>query len=146
MWTNRKLALGVMVIAGVTAYMAYLGAANSWQYYLTVDECLANRDALPGDRIRVTGRIVPHTLIVAADRSRAEFSLAGTEGDLPVICSGSLPDELAEGMDVVAEGHLDAGGLLRAHKVLTRCASKYESRRPVTTAKDAGQTGREGDA
>jgi len=133
MTTNRKLALGVVVVAGVTAYMAYLGAASSWQYYLTVDECLANAGRLPGDRIRVTGRIVPDTLRVAADRSQAEFSLEGTEGNLAVICSGPLPDNLAEGLDVVTEGQLDRPGLLRAHKVLTRCASKYESREPRAT-------------
>jgi cytochrome c-type biogenesis protein CcmE len=145
MTTGKKLAIGVAVVAGVTGYMAYLGAATSWQYYLTVDECLATAGKVPEDRIRVSGKIAPHTLSIAADRSRAEFSLEGTEGNLAVISSGPLPDNLAEGIDVVAEGRLERPGLLRAQKVLTRCAGKYKSGPPGGSSKDVARSGnREG--
>ena len=36
MSTGKKLAIAGVVVAGVTAYMAYLGASSSWQYYMTV--------------------------------------------------------------------------------------------------------------
>jgi cytochrome c-type biogenesis protein CcmE len=139
MTARGKLAIGGVVLVGVTAYMAYLGAAESWQYYLTVDECLANAETVGRDRIRVSGKIAPDSLRIAPDRRQADFFLEGSEGKLRVICPGPLPDNLAEGADVVAEGRLEDSGLLRADKLLTRCAGKYESRRPPRASEDDAQ-------
>ena len=120
--------IGGSIVVGVTAYMAYLGASASWQYYMTVDECVANAATLTTDRIRVSGTVAVNTLRIAEDRREATFSLKGQREQLPVTCSGPLPDNLAEGVDVVVEGRLDERGCLRGEKLLTRCASKYESR------------------
>jgi cytochrome c-type biogenesis protein CcmE len=143
MTTGRKLVIAGVVVAGVTGYIAYLGAAASWQYYVTPDECLANPSALRGDRIRVSGKIAPNSLQIAADRRQAAFSLAAEEGRLLVVCSGPLPDNLAENMEVVVEGRLDDGGLLRGEKLLTRCAGKYKSQAPPTPATTAARAGAE---
>ena len=121
-----KLAIGAAVVVGVTSYMAYVGAASSWKYYVTAEECLADQSKFVGSRVRVSGTIAPGSLQVAADRSRANFSLEGNGDLLAVVCTGLLPDNLDEEMEVVVEGRLEAGGLLRGDKLLTRCASKYE--------------------
>ncbi len=126
---GRKLILAGAVIAGVTAYMAYVGASASWQYYLTPDECFSGAGEFRGDRIRVSGKIAANSLQITADRRQAVFSLEGTHETLSVVCSGPLPDNLAEGKDVVVEGRLEESGLLRGDKVLTRCAGKYESKK-----------------
>ena len=127
MSSGKKLAIGAVVVVAVTGYMAYVGASTSWKYYVTVDECLADATQLVGDRLRVSGKIVSDSLTIATDRRRVEFLLDGTDGHLRVVCTGPLPDNLAEDMAVVVEGRLENSGLLRADKVLTRCASKYES-------------------
>ena len=142
MSTGRKLAVGGVLIAGAAAYMAYLGASDSWQYYLTVDECVAGADHLGGEPIRVSGKVRPGTLRIATDRRRADFALQGTETSLPVVCSTSLPDNLAEGADVVVEGRLDEAGTLQGHKVLTRCAGKYAARVSTASAQTAPATRR----
>ncbi len=122
-----KLAIGGAVIGGVTLYMAYVGASSSWKYYLTTDECVQNADNFTGGRMRVSGKIVAGSLEIAPDRRQASFSLQGQSGTLPVSCTGMLPDNLGEDMEVVVEGRLERGPMLRGDKVLTRCASKYES-------------------
>ena len=143
MTPGKKLAIAGIVIAGATGYMAYVGASASWQYYVTADECVANAASLRGDRIRVSGKVARDSLKIAPDRRQAAFSLAAAPHDLPVVCSGTLPDNLGENMEVVVEGRLDDSGLLRADKVLTRCAGKYKSQAPaVPTA--AAQTATEG--
>lgn len=124
-----KLVVGAAVVAGVSGYMAYLGAQSSWQYYLTIDECVARAGTASTNRIRVSGRVAADSLRIASDRSRADLVLDGFESHLTVVCSGPLPDNLAEGIDVVVEGHLGQAGVFQADKVLTRCASKYEERR-----------------
>jgi cytochrome c-type biogenesis protein CcmE len=127
MSTHLKLAIGVTVLACATAYLAYLGASTSWRYYVLVDECFADRGRLAGQRLRVSGRVAAHSLILAEDRSTAKFELTGAQHRLSVSCPGPLPDNLAEDMDVVVEGKLHTSGRLVGDKVLTRCASKYEA-------------------
>lgn len=126
MGTSLKLAIAGVMFAGVTAYVAFLGASGSWQYYLSVDECVADGTALVGRRLRVSGRVAAKSLHIAEDRSQASFRLKGAREDLGVVCEASLPDNLAEDIEVVVEGRLEHAGFLRGEKVLTRCASKYE--------------------
>ncbi len=71
MTTGRKLVIAGVLVAGVTGYMAYLGAATSWQYYVTPEECLADPAALRGDRIRVSGKIAAGRQRLAANRGRS---------------------------------------------------------------------------
>ena len=122
-----KLAVGAAVMALATAYLAYLGASTSWRYYVLVDECSQAGDKFIGQRLRVSGRVAAHTLVVQQNRGRATFTLQGLQSDLQVSCLGPLPDNLAEDMDVVVEGTIQGSGLLRGEKVLTRCASKYQA-------------------
>ena len=130
---NIKMAVAALLIAGATAYLACLGASSSWRYYVHVDECAANCESWAGSRLRVSGRVAPHTLQIPADRSQAKFSLRGTAAAIAVTCQGPLPDNLAEDMEVVVEGTLepasdpDGAPQLRGDKVLTRCASKYKA-------------------
>ena len=134
MATGTRLAIGSAIVLSVTAYMAFVGASSSWQYYLTVDECIADASTLLNERIRVSGRVANDSLCIADNRSGATFMLAGANGNLTVDCSGQLPDNLAEGKQVVVEGRLQDTGHLVGDRVLTRCASKYSS---TTSEKDA---------
>jgi cytochrome c-type biogenesis protein CcmE len=137
MSTHVKLALGATVLACATAYLAYLGASTSWRYYVLVDECLADGQRLSGYRLRVSGRVAAGSLVVSSDRSAATFQLAGQRHRLSVSCAGPLPDNLAEDMDVVVEGKIDASGQLVGEKVLTRCASKYQASSDSNLARSA---------
>lgn len=124
---HLKLLIAATVVIATTAYMAYLGASTSWQYYVTADECLANAPSLTGRPVRVSGRVAPGSLEVSTRDSQAKFALAAPAGLLRVVCQGPLPDNLAEDIDVVVEGRLGEDGVLRGTRLLTRCASKYES-------------------
>lgn len=125
--TGVKLSLVAVVVVSVTAYMAFLGGSTTWQYYLTVDECLDGAPALENHRLRVHGRIFPGTLQIAADRGQAQFELAGQTGRLAVCCVGPLPDNLKDDCEVVVEGRLRDPQTLSGDRVLTQCASKYQS-------------------
>jgi cytochrome c-type biogenesis protein CcmE len=127
MRTGSRLAVGATVVIVVTAYMAFVGGSSSWQYYVTVDECLTNSPELLNNRLRVSGKIVQNSLFVNRDRGEATFLLEGTGGNLSVKYQGLLPDNLAEQREVVVEGQLEDKTTLRGDKVLTRCASKYSS-------------------
>jgi cytochrome c-type biogenesis protein CcmE len=106
-----------------------LGAVSSWSYYLTADECAADASALVGKPVRVSGRVAADSLDIAEDRTRADFLLQGSEGTLQVQSAGPIPDNLAEGIEVLVEGRLEESGCLQGDRVITRCASKYESKK-----------------
>jgi cytochrome c-type biogenesis protein CcmE len=126
-----KLLFAGIAVACVIGYMAILGGATTWQYYLTVEECLTEAPSLPGRRIRVNGTITSGSLSVAKDRTSATFRLNGVQRNLAVVCSGPLPDNLAEDIQVVVQGELQTSGWLKGEQVLTRCASKYQSLPPA---------------
>jgi cytochrome c-type biogenesis protein CcmE len=141
--TGWKLAIGGLLIVGLTTYMAYVGASASWQYYMTVDEFASNAPPLAGHRVRVSGKVTPGTLHIAADRRQADFTLQGASASLPVVCSGTLPDNLADDIDVVVEGRVDESGMLRGDKILTRCADKYAKKTlAAASPQTASSTGR----
>ncbi len=125
-----KLLFAGIAVACVIGSMAIIGGATTWQYYLTVEECLSEGPTLPGKRIRVNGTITPGSLSVARDRTSATFQLNGAEQSLAVACSGPLPDNLAEDIQVVVQGEFQPSGWLKGEQVLTRCASKYQSLPP----------------
>ncbi len=143
MSTGKKLIIAGLVVAGVTAYMAYLGASSSWQYYMTVQECVENAPQVVGQRIRVSGTIVPGSLVIAPDRQEARFSLSEAGSHLPVVCKGPLPDDLspAKTMEVVVEGRMEDPCTLQGDKLITRCASKYSARKNEPTATADLRTG-----
>jgi cytochrome c-type biogenesis protein CcmE len=126
--TGKKLFLGSAVIATVCGYMAFVGASSSWQYYLSVDECLADAPGLVGRPIRVNGRVASEAMYLRSDGRELTFELAGNTGRLQVQCAGPLPDNFGKDKDVVVEGRLASAQLLQGKKVLTRCASKYEAK------------------
>ena len=82
---------------------------------------------MAGCPLRISGRIAAGTLAVADDRAQASFALEAGGKSLKVVYAGPLPENLAEGMAVLVEGRLDDARLFHGEKVLTRCASKYES-------------------
>ena len=120
-----KLTAGALLMAAAIGYLAYLGAASSWQYYLSVDEAVADATHIEGKRIRVSGRVRTGSLTIVDDRRQATFDLTGELHMLHATCRCSLPDNLAENIDVVVEGTLQADGI-HGDKVITRCASKYQ--------------------
>jgi cytochrome c-type biogenesis protein CcmE len=139
MTLKAKLLLGGTVMTAAIIYVAYLGASSSWQYYLLVDECVAQASQLHGKRLRVSGRVADDSLSISADRREASFRLLGHEQSLQVSQRGPLPDNLAEGIEVVVEGSLRPDGQLQGDKVITRCASKYAPEETGGSAQEGGE-------
>jgi cytochrome c-type biogenesis protein CcmE len=122
--TAKTVLCGGIILASI-GYAAYLGACRSWQYYLQVDECLAEPGQFAGKHLRLSGRVGPGSLKAYPERREATFVLEGTEHKVPVDYRGTIPDNLAEGRDVVVEGTLGTDGHFQGDTLITRCASKY---------------------
>ncbi len=125
MTSGIKLIIGAILASGAIGYLAYSGATSSWQYYLSVDEAVGQSADLVGKQVRVSGRVSPGSLKIAGDRRAVTFELRGDRLAMQATCHCFLPDNLAENIDVVVEGTLEANGIA-GRKVITRCASKYQ--------------------
>lgn len=135
-----KFLAGGAFVALAIGYLALRGAAESWQYYLSVDEARAEAASLEGRRVRVSGRVVRGSLEIGTDRRQAAFDLSGDVDTLHVTCHCIVPDNLREDIEVVVEGSL-AEGALSGNKVITRCASKYEAEAAAGRELAAGSAG-----
>lgn len=122
---QAKFALPWVIVGVAVAYVMYLGLTTTWQYYVLVDECGMQAEQWRGKRLRVNGKVEKDSLHISQDRRTASFILSGDKHQIPVRCSGPLPDNLADCMDVVVEGVLQDDGHLQGQRVITRCASKY---------------------
>ena len=73
-----------------------------------------------------TARSRAGTLHIDRGTQQATFAAGRPTGDRSTSSvAGSIPDNLAEGMEVVVEGQLERQNLVRGHKVMTKCRSKY---------------------
>jgi cytochrome c-type biogenesis protein CcmE len=122
---KTKVLLAAAVMIAVIGYLVFLGASSPWQYYLFVDECYTQQNQWQGKMLRVNGRVTDGSLRISPDRRSATFALEGKTHKIAVACAGPLPDNLAEGIEVVVEGKLQPDGGLQGERVITRCASKY---------------------
>jgi cytochrome c-type biogenesis protein CcmE len=137
---RKKLLLCGVVISASIAYAVYLGASSSWQYYLQVDEYLDQADQFGGKRLRLSGRVAAGSLKAFTEHREATFVLEGNEHKLPVCYRGSIPDNLAEGRDVVVEGALASDGHFQCETLITRCASKYAPKDTSNRAEQAKES------
>ena len=118
----------IAVVAACVGYLIYTASGGTSEYYVTVSELRAHRQA--GD-VRVAG-------VVQDDVRRSDGGLhvSFTEKDgtasMPVEYSGTLPDIFKPGITVVAEGRLGADGVFHARALLAKCPSRF-STQPYTS-------------
>lgn len=120
-----KLVAGVCAIAACVGYLGYAGARGGWLYYVDVDTCLRER---AGERVRVHGVVREGSVEMDRVGLWARFELSGNSAVMPVRYEGAIPDMFDGGREVIVEGSCGSDGVFEADVLLTKCASKYQSR------------------
>lgn len=130
---NRvKFLIAGAVIVGSFLYLYISGfQGDNLVYFMTVDEVAAKSASLgqKNQGVRVQGKIVPKTLTRNSEKMQLAFLLQGKESTLPVRFKGVPPDLLENGFPVIAEGKLNAEGVLVAKNLMVACPSKFEEKR-----------------
>jgi len=122
--TNLKFLVAGGVIALALVYLIVAGLRGTTEYFLTVSELQAKSPTLQNQVLRVSGTLVPGSLMREADGLSVEFLIADG-GDPPLTVmykGGQVPDTMADAsinnIQVVAEGKLNAQGAFTATEVL----------------------------
>lgn len=131
---SRKLWFAGVVLAGAVGYLAYAGAKQGWVYYVPVDQYIKDKDQQK-HRVRLMGNVAEEGLEIQGAQLRARFGLTANGATVPVMYKGTIPDLFKPGAEVVVEGKMNATNTFEADVLLTKCASKYDSKHPDKTEK-----------
>jgi cytochrome c-type biogenesis protein CcmE len=129
---NLKFFVAGGVIALAVAYLVLMGLQGTTVYFLTVSELQAKGPAAQNQVVRVSGNLVPGTLVKENGGLGIHFLIADPASQpLPVVYRGSqVPDIMGDNIEIVAEGKLDGQGTFTAHNVLAKCPSRLENAPP----------------
>ena len=123
---SKLLVAGAIVIAGVS-YLMISGISQTTVYYYKLSELMAQPSAHSGG-VRVNGRVASGSIRKEPKTMSVDFVMNEGGSSIPVHYTGIIPDTFKDDSEVVVEGKLSAdGSMFRAHTLLAKCPSKYES-------------------
>ena len=84
-----------------------------------------NNEAPQGRSFRIGGLVEEGSIKRQENGLTVNFVITDTHRSIPVVYTGILPDLFKEGKGVVAQGSVDANGLMRADEVLAKHDENY---------------------
>ncbi|MBI2755241.1 MAG: cytochrome c maturation protein CcmE [Chloroflexi bacterium] len=131
---SPKLLIAGSAIVLAAIYLIVVSMQSSTVYFLTVSELLARGPAASGQAYRVSGSLVPGTLVRGPNGEGISFEISDPEQpsrNLAVAYrGGQVPDIVGDNIEIVAEGKLDAQGSFQAATLLAKCPSRLENAPP----------------
>lgn len=126
-----KFFAGGLVILAAIAFVTFNSFQSNAVYYYTLKEFTAQGSKIAGQTVRVNGPLDKSSIQLDQKNMVLNFKLTDGGIVLPVVYRGVVPDTMATGESVVAEGHLDSQGVFQADTILVKCPSKYEAQTPT---------------
>jgi cytochrome c-type biogenesis protein CcmE len=138
---GAQVAIGASVIVALLGWFAYTNVREgaSMQYYQTLEEFLAQGDALHGQSLRVHGYVAANSIHRNLEAKNVRFSVQNDPPHsglaagqmLDVLFLGlETPDLFKDGAEVVIEGRLQAQDnetVFLAENLLAKCPSKFQA-------------------
>ena len=121
-----KFIIAIAVIALTVSYLVYGGVRDTMVYYLTVEELKAQVPTVYDSRVRVSGTVVPGTIIKDTNGA-LEFQITDGTQIIDVAYDGIVPDIFADDVEAVVEGVYAKNDVFEAEILLAKCPTKYES-------------------
>jgi cytochrome c-type biogenesis protein CcmE len=120
--TRFALIAGAVMVLALAAAFVLNAFQNNLVFFFTPTQVL-NGEAPKNKTFRIGGLVKVGSL--QRDGTDVSFVVTDTAQDIPVRYSGLLPDLFKEGKGVVAQGRLDAQGLMTASEVLAKHDENY---------------------
>jgi cytochrome c-type biogenesis protein CcmE len=128
---------GAMAALGCALALVLFAMRDNIVFFYSPSE-LSAKALPPGTRVRIGGLVKEGTVARGAGRQVAfEITDRGPK-DIAVTYDGILPDLFREGQGVVAEGAIDASGVVKADNVLAKHDEKYMPREVADALKKQG--------
>ncbi len=148
---NWKVVISLTAIIGGVLYLLISSTINNAQYFITVDELLANRQQYANKAVRVSGAVIGDTIKVSETDGSVSFEVANISADhkaieenggmakalaeavndpsaahLKVLYTGPKPDLLKDQAQAILTGTINNDNVFMADELLLKCPTKYE--------------------
>src|SRR4030065_1630136 len=123
---QKRFMFIVAAVAGLAAAVGLVLNAldNNVSLYFTPTQVF-NNEAPHGRSFRIGGVVEEGSVKRGADGLTVNFVITDRHKSIPVIYKGILPDLFKEGKGVVAQGRVEADGVMRADEVLAKHDENY---------------------
>lgn len=154
-----KFLLGGLLIVAAVVYLIASSTQSAAQYYLTIDEMVADGAAFSGRDIKVSGAVEGDTIVYHAETLELRFTMANVPADLDeieaagglakvlydavnnpaatrveVVYIGAMPDLLRHEAQAIVTGRMGEDGVFYAEELLLKCPTRYEEEVSVQAA------------
>lgn len=116
--------LAGIALVGVAVGLVLYGLKDNVSLYFTPTQ-VVNKEVPVGRTFRIGGLVEEGSIKRATDGLTVNFNITDTHKTFPVIYKGILPDLFKEGKGVVAQGRIEADGVMHADEVLAKHDENY---------------------
>jgi cytochrome c-type biogenesis protein CcmE len=117
------LLVGVAVVVGVIAYLAFSSVGNALVYYVTPTELMARGDSAIGETVRLGGLVKPGS--ISGEAPALFFVLTDATTEITVHAFTAPTRSFREGAGAVVEGQLNIEGAFDANEVIVKHDENY---------------------
>src|SRR5262245_35276337 len=126
-----KIAVTCCVLAAALGGLMYTTLAEGTEYYMHVDEVMANPSAWEGKRLQLHG--IVNDLRQRPNTLDYRFQVQNNGKIIVASYSGVVPDNFKNGAEVVLKGRLHGEGFsVEPNGVMAKCPSKYNPQGAAT--------------
>jgi len=130
-----KMLVTTLVLTVALGGLLWVTLAEGTEYYMHVDEVMAEPDAWYGKPLQVHGFVVEGSRFRKPDTLEYRFQVENNGAVIDAEYTGLVPDTFQDGSEVVITGHLSAHGFtVEPNGVMAKCPSKYEPKPTLGSA------------
>ncbi|MBI2795547.1 MAG: cytochrome c maturation protein CcmE [Gemmatimonadetes bacterium] len=136
---NRVIA-ALVVMAGVFGWLLFGGLEKNVVFFLTPKELLAKGTDGVGVAVRLGGQVKPGSVQWDAKTLDLRFTVTDGAREMAVRSTGAPPQMFRDGMGVIVEGRVGAGGVFEATNLMVKHSNEYRAPKPGEEAHEKYKT------
>ncbi|MGZ3333239.1 MAG: cytochrome c maturation protein CcmE [Gemmatimonadaceae bacterium] len=131
---------GAVVIVAVFGWLLFGGLEKNVVFFLTPKELLAKGTDGVGVPVRLGGQVKPGSVKWDAQTLNLRFTVTDGAREMQVHSTGAPPQMFRDGMGVVVEGRVGAGGVFEATGLMVKHSNEYRAPKPGEEAHEKYKT------
>jgi cytochrome c-type biogenesis protein CcmE len=131
---------GAVVIVAVFGWLLFGGLEKNVVFFLTPKELLAKGTEGIGVPVRLGGQVRPGSVKWDPQTLNLRFTVTDGAREMQVHSTGAPPQMFRDGMGVVVEGRVGAGGVFEATGLMVKHSNEYRAPKPGEEAHEKYKT------
>lgn len=124
-----QLGIGMLIILGALAFLAFQGLTHDLVYYITPSELLAKGASGEGQQLTLGGQVRPGSIRYNKTTKELQFVLQDPKGHVAVMSYGLPPTLFAPGIGAVVQG-VYRKSVFHASQLMIKHSSTYVAPKP----------------